>query len=126
MSLFRPSFLIIWFSSRASFDLTQEQEDASASCRLPPLYLPFGQGLIAGVQLIVIEIGSLQQHVDFLLSLLEADLLLEVALLLLVDVRDAHLRLHELPEDLLERNEAAIAFVDRRAHCINVHHFHRR
>ena len=116
--------MIIWFSSRASFDLVQEKKDTSVSCRLLPFYSPFGQGLVTGVQLIVIKIGSLQQHVDFLLSLLEADLLLEVTLLLLVDVRDAHLRHHELPEDLLEWNETAIAFVNRCAHCINVHHFH--
>ena len=88
------------------------------------VYSPFGQGFIAGVKLIVIKVGSLKQHVDFLLPLFEADLLLEIALLLLVDVSDANLRLNELPEDLLEWNETAIAFVNRCAHCINVYHFH--
>ena len=35
---------------------------------------------------------------------------------------DADLGLDELPEDLLEGNETAIAFVDRRSHSSNVHH----
>ena len=85
--------------------------------------LPLGQCFITGVELVVVEVGPLQQHLYLLLPLFKAHLLLQVRLLLLVDVRDADLSLDELPKDFLKWHETAIAFVDGLPHGVNVHHF---
>ena len=85
-------------------------------------YLPFSQSFIARVKFIIIEIGSLQEHLDFRLALLKAHLFLEVGLLLFVDVCDSDFGLNELPEHLLEGNETAVALVNSCTHRCNVYH----
>ena len=112
---------MIWLSSRASSDLGIKSLVKRTSNNAV-VYLPFGQCFIAWIELVVIEVGSCQEHLDLCLSLLEADLLLEVALLFLVYMRDSNLCAHEFPENLLEGNETAITRVNGRPHSRNVHH----
>ena len=114
---------MIWLSSRASSDLGMKiKVSVSRTSKKVIVCLPFGQCFIAWIELVIVEVGSCQEHLDLCLSLLEADLLLEVALLLLVNVRDSDFCAHEFPEDLLEGNETAITRVNGRPHGRNVHH----
>ena len=115
---------MIWLNSSASSDLLQtiKYQFKLQFLRVWCGNLPFDELLVTWVKLVVFKVSSLQKHIDLLLSLLKADLLLQIALLLLIYVSDSNLVLDKVPEDVLEIAVTAMVGIHCLLQCLCVHH----